>query len=149
RRHLARRDPVLKRLIAAVGRCQLQPDPDGFSVLVRSVVAQLISTKAARSVSERLRAALGGVTPAAVLAAGEPVLRGAGLSGAKAGAILGLAERAVTGALPLGRLGGLSDAEVMDLLLPVRGIGVWTAEMFLIFSLGRLDVLPVGDFGLR
>ena len=90
-----------------------------------------------------------GLTPAAVSEVSEETLRGAGLSRAKALALKDLANRAISGELPLDGLGELSDEEVIDCLVPVRGIGRWTAEMFLIFSLGRLDVLPVDDFGLR
>jgi DNA-3-methyladenine glycosylase II len=151
RRHLARRDPVLKRLIGLVGPCTLQPEPDGFAVLVRSVIAQLISTKAAASIHARLLVTLGkaGLTPAAVLKAGEAKLRGVGLSRTKALALLDLARRAKSGVLPLADFPTLSDEEVIGHLVPVRGIGRWTAEMFLIFSLGRMDVLAVDDFGLR
>jgi DNA-3-methyladenine glycosylase II len=150
-RHLARRDPVLKRLIGLVGPCTLQPEPDGFAVLVRSVIAQLISTKAAASIHARLLATLGkaGLTPAAVLRAGEAKLRAVGLSQTKALALLDLAGRAKRGVLPLADFPTLSDEEVIGHLVPVRGIGRWTAEMFLIFSLGRMDVLAVDDFGLR
>jgi DNA-3-methyladenine glycosylase II len=151
RRHLARRDPVLKRLMRLVGPCTLQPEPDGFAVLVRSVIAQLISTKAAASIHARLLATLGkaGLIPAAVRKAGEAKLRAVGLSRTKALALLDLAERARSGALPLADFPTLSDEEVIGHLVPVRGIGRWTAEMFLIFSLGRMDVLAVDDFGLR
>ncbi len=151
RRRLSRRDPVLGRLIRAVGPCTLRPNPDGFQTLVRSVVSQMISTKAALAISGRLESALApaGLTPAGILAASEETLRGAGLSGAKARALHDLAGRAIDGRLPLDDLPRLSDAESVALLTQVRGVGVWTAEMFLIFSLGRLDVLPVGDFGLR
>ncbi len=150
-RHLARRDPVLKRLIGLVGPCTLQPEPDGFLVLVRAIIAQLISTKAAASIFARLLATLGkaGLTPAVVLKAGEAKLRGVGLSRAKALALLDLAGRTRSGALPLADFPNLSDEEVIGHLVPVRGIGRWTAEMFLIFSLGRMDVLAVDDFGLR
>jgi DNA-3-methyladenine glycosylase II len=115
RRHLSRKDAVLRPLIARVGPCTLQPDGDGFGSLVRAVVSQLISTQAARSILARLEAAVGELTPAAVLAAGEERLRGAGLSGAKARALADLAGRVREGLLPL----------------------------------DELDVLPVGDFGLR
>jgi DNA-3-methyladenine glycosylase II len=150
-RHLARRDPVLKGLIAAVGPCTLRPDPAAFLVLVRAILAQMISTKAAASIFARVQAVLGpaGFTPAAVLAAGEQALRGAGLSGSKARALLDLAVRVANGSLPLDRLPEMPDDEVIARLLPVRGIGTWTAQMFLIFSLGRTDVLAVDDFGLR
>jgi DNA-3-methyladenine glycosylase II len=150
-RHLTRRDPILKRIIATVGPCTLQPTTDYFAILVRSIVSQMISTKAAISISGRLVEVLGdgGLTPTALLALKEAKLRGVGLSGAKAAAIRDLATRAANGALPLDRLPELSDEEVTELLVAVRGIGKWTAEMFLIFSLGRLDVLPVDDLGLR
>jgi DNA-3-methyladenine glycosylase II len=124
---------------------------EAFPSLVRSIIAQMISTKAARAIGARVESALlpHGLTPAAVAAVNEDVLRGAGLSRTKAQALKDLAERAMSGALPLNRLPTMSDEEVIEVLLPVRGIGRWTAEMFLIFSLGRLDVLPVDDFGLR
>jgi 3-methyladenine DNA glycosylase/8-oxoguanine DNA glycosylase len=151
RRHLTRCDSLLAQLIKHVGRCTLQPGMEAFPSLVRSIIAQMISTKAARAIGARVETALlpHGLTPAGVAAVGEDVLRGAGLSRSKALALKDLAERAMSGALPLDRLPAMSDEEVIDVLLPVRGIGRWTAEMFLIFSLGRLDVLPVDDFGLR
>jgi DNA-3-methyladenine glycosylase II len=149
-RHLARRDPILKRLIAAVGPCTLQPNSDGFLVLVRSIVSQLISTKAAITSFNRLQDAVGNpVTPAGLAAAEASVLRGAGLSAAKTRALTELATRVHSGTLDLQRFPELSDEEVIGQLIPLPGIGRWTAEMFLIFSLGRLDVLPVGDLGLR
>ena len=151
RRHLARRDVRMKELTAHVGPCTLKPEPAGFVVLVRSIVAQLISTKAARTISARVEAACGpaGITPASLLALGELKLREQGLSGGKARGILDLAARAADGRLPVERLPEMSDEEAMGRLIEVQGIGAWTAEMYLIFSLGRLDVLPVGDFGLR
>lgn len=151
RRHLNRRDPVMKGIIADVGRCTLTPGGDPFALLVRAIVAQLISTKAARTISGRVVDAAGeeGICPAAMLRLGEAGLRPLGLSGAKAQAILDLATRATDGRLPLDRLAEMTDAEIGASLTAVRGIGVWTAEMFLIFGLGRPDVLPVGDLGLR
>jgi DNA-3-methyladenine glycosylase II len=150
-RHLSRRDPLLKQLIKHVGPCTLQPGAEAFPALVRAIIAQMISTKAARAIGARVEAALQpqGLLPSAVAAASEETLRAAGLSRAKAQALKDLASRAESGALPLDRLAELSDEEVIEYLVPVRGIGRWTAEMFLIFSLGRLDVLPVDDFGLR
>lgn len=151
RRHLSRCDPQLAQLLKHVGPCTLQPGGEPFPLLVRSIVSQMISTKAAIAISSRVQAAMQphGLTPLAVSAASEEILRGAGLSRAKALALKDLAERAVSGKLPLDRLSEMSDEEVIDCLVEVRGIGRWTAEMFLIFSLGRLDVLPVDDFGLR
>jgi DNA-3-methyladenine glycosylase II len=151
RRHLARRDPVLKRLIAAIGPCTLRYDPDGFAELVRSIIAQQISTRAAASIHARLLQALGrrGLRPAALLALSDEELRGAGLSASKVRSLRDLAGKVREGHVPLRRLPELTDEEVIALLLPVRGIGRWTAQMFLIFSLGRPDVLPVDDLGLR
>ncbi len=151
RRHLARRDPVLKRLTAAVGPCMLSPNPDGFLQLAQAIISQQISTKAAASVGARLLTVLGtdGLTPAALLARPDEALRGAGLSANKVRSMRDLAEKVQSGAVPLGRLGEMEDEEVIEVLLPVRGIGRWTAQMFLIFSLGRLDVLAVDDLGLR
>jgi DNA-3-methyladenine glycosylase II len=149
RRHLSRKDPVLREVIARVGRCTLEPGGDRFAALVRAVVAQMISTKAARAITARLETTVGSLTPAAILDAGEERLRGVGLSGGKARALSELAAHASDGRLPLERLEEWDDEEVIARLVPVRGIGRWTAEMFLIFSLGRLDVLPVDDFGLR
>lgn len=150
-RHLSRRDPVLKRLVAAVGPCTLAPNADHFALLVRSIISQQISTKAAHSIRARLEQMLEprGLEPAAILAAPDEVLRGAGLSANKMRSLRDLAEKVHGGAVPLGQLRELPDEDVIQALIPVRGIGRWTAEMFLIFSLGRLDVLPVDDLGLR
>jgi DNA-3-methyladenine glycosylase II len=150
-RHLARRDPVLGRLIRLVGPCTLRHDTDRFGVLVRSIISQQISTKAARAIAGRLQTSLGkrGIRPAALLAASEETLQAAGLSTAKRLALRDLADKVVRRQVPLSRLHELPDEEVIGKLIPVRGIGRWTAEMFLIFALGRLDVLPLADFGLR
>jgi DNA-3-methyladenine glycosylase II len=150
-RHLARRDQVLKRLIRKVGPCTLLPDPDHFKALSRSIIAQQISTLAAKSITARLAQLVGeaGLTPAGILALPEVQLRGAGLSANKTRSLRDLAQRIQSGVLPLHELPDLEDQEVIARLVPVWGIGPWTAQMFLIFSLGRLDVLPVADFGLR
>lgn len=149
RRLLSRRDPIMRGLIRAAGPCTLRPDDDHFAVLARSVISQQISTKAARAISERLLLALKKLTPGRVLKAEDAVLRAAGLSANKARSLRDLADHCIRRAIPLRQLREMPDEAVIDKLLPVRGIGPWTAEMFLIFSLGRLDVLPVGDFGLR
>jgi DNA-3-methyladenine glycosylase II len=150
-RHLTRRDPILKALIKLVGPCTLQHDPDRFAILARSIVSQQISTKAARAISGRLEKALGrkGITAAGILKMPEPALREVGLSANKCRSILDLAEKVHSGLVPLQDFDDLPDEEVIAKLIPVRGIGRWTAEMFLIFSLGRMDVLPVDDFGFR
>jgi DNA-3-methyladenine glycosylase II len=151
RRHLARRDPVLKRLIQAVGPCTLWHNPDGFAALVRSIISQQISTKAAAAIHARLQQALTrtGVVPEGILALSSADLRAAGLSASKAQSLCDLAQRVQNRTLALNLLHKLTDEEVIAQLVPVRGIGRWTAEMFLIFSLGRLDILPVDDWGLR
>lgn len=150
-RHLRRRDTVLKRLIQSVGGCTLRRDTDRFQALVRSIIAQQISTRAAASIHARLKSTLvsTGVTPQSILGAEPETLRAAGLSTNKVLALTDLARHVHSGALPLERVHRWSDEKVIEALVPVRGIGRWTAEMFLIFSLGRLDVLPVGDYGLR
>jgi DNA-3-methyladenine glycosylase II len=150
-RHLARRDAVLKRVIRVVGPCTLQYRPDRFSSIVRSIISQQISTKAAAAIALRLETALAetGICPAAILAAGPDALRAAGLSRGKIRSLQDLAEKVHQGEVCLERLHRLPDEEVIEALDPVHGIGRWTAEMFLIFSLGRLDVLPVDDWGFR
>lgn len=148
-RHLARRDPVLRRLLKDIGPCTLAFNPDRFGMLVRSIVSQQISTKAARAIHGRLHEALGSITPTAVRKTSDEVLRAAGLSMAKRLALRDLAEKVHCQEVPLDDLHDLEDEEVIARLVPVRGIGRWTAQMFLIFSLGRLDVLPVDDLGLR
>jgi DNA-3-methyladenine glycosylase II len=150
-RHLSRRDPLLGKLIKRVGPCTLQPGGEAFRLLVRAIISQMISTKVAKTIAARVEAALhpAGVVPSAVIAASEEGLRGVGLSRAKVLALKDLAQKALSGELPLERLPDMSDEEVIASLVSVRGIGRWTAEMFLIFSLGRLDVLPVDDLGLR
>ena len=138
-------------MIKSVGPCTLRINSDRFGTLVRSIVSQQISTKAAAAISARLQQSLAatGVTAAGVLAATDGVLRAAGLSASKVRSLRDLAENVHGGKVPLKTIHRLPDEEVIESLLPVRGIGRWTAEMFLIFSLGRLDVLPVDDWGFR
>lgn len=149
--HLMRRDPVIKEVIRAVGACTLVPNgADPFGLLVRSIVSQQISTSAARAIHGRLAAAVGDpVTPQGILQARDEILRGAGLSAGKVLSLRDLAHKVHTDEVPLGKLRRRTDEEVIEHLIPVRGIGRWTAQMFLIFCLGRLDVLPVDDLGLR
>ena len=151
RRHLSRRDPVLKQVIRAVGPCALKVDADHFAILARSIISQQISTKAAVAITKRVMEALGrrGLKAKPILEADDEKLRGAGLSANKLRCLRDLAEKCQAGDVPLRKLPTLGDEEVIEALLPVRGIGRWTAEMFLIFSLGRLDVFPVADYGLR
>jgi DNA-3-methyladenine glycosylase II len=151
RRHLSRRDPILRKVIQFIGPCTLQHNPDGFAVLVHSIISQQISTKAAAAIRTRLGNLLGpkGVTLGGLRKASDPMLRAAGLSAPKIRSLRDLADKVHWGEVALGGLDRLTDEEIIDLLVPVHGIGPWTAQMFLIFSLGRSDVLPVADFGLR
>jgi DNA-3-methyladenine glycosylase II len=150
-RHLARRDETLRKLIRLIGPCTLQHNPDRFAALVRAIIAQQISTKAAAAILGRLQQALSatGMTPKTFLRLTAKQLRQVGLSRGKVLALTDLAEKIQDGSVPLEGLHEFNDEEVIARLLPVRGIGRWTAEMFLIFSLGRMDVLPVGDLGFR
>lgn len=150
-RHLSRRDMVLKRLIAGHGPCTLRFDSDHFAVLARAIVAQQISTKAARAITERLKKTLGRrrLTAGGILATDDAALRAAGLSAGKLRYLKDLAEKTKGGILGFAEFAALPDEDIIARLTTVHGIGRWTAEMFLIFSLGRLDVLPVADFGLR
>jgi DNA-3-methyladenine glycosylase II len=150
-KHLARRDPILKQLIRKVGACALQANPNHFVVLTKSIVSQQLSFKAAATIHGRLLASTKGaqLTPAALLALSEEVLQAAGLSRAKRASLRDLATKAHAGGLAFLEKGEIADEEVITRLVEIKGIGRWTAEMFLIFSLGRLDVLPVADLGLR
>ena len=151
RRHLGRRDKVLRDVIRAVGPCTLVVNTDHFSVLARSIVSQQISTKAARAIADRLIASLGrsGLKPKAILSLSDETMRAAGLSTNKQRSLRDLADKCMSGEVPLKKLSAMEDEAVIETLIPVRGIGRWTAEMFLIFSLGRLDVFPVADYGLK
>jgi DNA-3-methyladenine glycosylase II len=149
RRHLSRRDVRMRRLIKEIGPCTLLVMPDHFGVLVRSIISQQISTKAARSIHARLCEQIGKPAPRSLLKASDEQLRTAGLSRGKVRSLRDLAEKCAGRQVRLKRLPDLDDEEVIASLTQVHGIGRWTAEMFLIFSLGRLDVLPVGDLGLR
>ena len=122
-----------------------------YGALVRSIVGQQLSTKAARTIYERLTALFDGrtPTPAELLAADPEDVRAAGLSRPKVSYLRSLAEHVQSGALELDRLAELPDDEVSAQLTAVKGLGQWTADMFLIFHLGRPDVLPVGDLGVR
>jgi DNA-3-methyladenine glycosylase II len=147
--HLNAADPVLAAIIAAVGPCTLAAERRGLNELVRSIIAQQISVQAAATIMARLEAQLGELSPATLLTRSPEELRALGLSGQKVRYLHDLAERVATGALDIDGLAQLDDEAVIAALVQVRGIGCWTAEMYLIFALGRLDVLPVDDLGLR
>jgi DNA-3-methyladenine glycosylase II len=153
RRALMRRDPVLASIIRAHGPCELgaaRDRFDHFAMLVRAIVFQQLSTKAATTIHTRLVAYMpgGAPTPEALAAVTEAQLRAAGISRQKAGYLRDLAEKVHGGAVPLDAVDAMSDEEVITTLTQVKGIGRWTAEMFLIFRLQRPDVLPLGDLGI-
>lgn len=146
---LARIDPVMNRLVETYTGASLISRGDPFVTLVRSIVGQQISVKAADSVWTRLMAALATPTPQAVLACTVEQLRGCGLSARKVEYIADLAGHFVDGRIHAHRWPEMSDAEIIAELTAVRGIGVWTAEMFLIFNQLRPDVFPLDDIGLQ
>lgn len=149
---VARRDPIMADLISRVGPFQLRPPlDDHFAALARSIVYQQLAGKAATAIHGRFAALFetGRPTPDGVLALPTEALRGAGLSGAKAASIRDLAAKVSSGEVPLEDVDNLADAELIIRLSTVRGIGPWTAEMFAIFQLRRLDVWPVDDYGVR
>ncbi|MEX2099985.1 MAG: DNA-3-methyladenine glycosylase 2 family protein [Acidimicrobiia bacterium] len=150
---LASRDPKMAALLAAVGPCDMKPRRPRrthFAELARAICYQQLAGSAASAIHGRFEALFDGTpTPEAVLAAPVDSLRAAGLSGNKTVSVRDLAERVERGEVELDRVARLSDDEIVRELTLVRGIGRWTAEMFLIFQLGRLDVWPVDDFGVR
>ena len=151
-RHLVTTDPVMKRIITNHGRCTLKAGGmDLFNALVRIVVSQQISGKAANAISSKIekRFAKTGLTPAAILQARNESLRGCGLSAGKALTIKAIAKAIKVGQLDIERMPQLESEAVAEQLLPIVGIGPWSVDMLLMFVLGRPDVLPVGDFGLR
>jgi DNA-3-methyladenine glycosylase II len=148
---VARRDPAMARLIKAAGAIELRPAlEDHFAALVRSIMYQQLAGAAASTIHGRfLKLFADGLSPAAVLALPEGIMRTAGVSGAKSAAIVDLARKSLDGTVPLDDVDSLSDDELVAHLVQVRGIGPWTAQMFLIFQLRRLDVWPVDDYGIR
>ncbi len=151
-KHLARRDRVLKKLIPKFGEARLQSRGDAFTTLARSIVGQQISVKAAQSVWDRFAAAVGGPTtrmaPQSVSRLPVATLRESGLSARKAEYLLDLARHFQEGAVHVAEWQRMEDEAIIEELVAIRGIGRWTAEMFLIFHLMRPNVLPLDDLGL-
>ncbi len=149
--HVSAADPVVADFIRRIGPFTPRPGSgDYFASLARSILYQQLAGSAAAAIHARFVEALGGtVTPTAVLATPPEALRAAGLSGNKTAAILDLATKATDGSVPLHDLHTLEDDELVARLSAVRGIGRWTAEMFLLFELRRPDVWPVDDYGVR
>jgi len=151
--HLKRSDPVLAGVIEAVGPCRLQLRTEGthFEALTRSIVFQQLSGKAAGTILSRFNALYPNnrPTPELVLATDDETLRGVGLSRQKIGYMRDLSLKVLSGDLPLDAVETMADDDLIAHLVQVKGIGRWTAQMFLMFRLGRLDVLPVLDLGIQ
>src|SRR5258708_7106359 len=149
-RHLKQSDPVMRAIIQRVGPCRMQFGPAEFHSLAEAIVYQQLNGKAAETIFKRFTAlAAEPLTPEGILKLSEEQMRGAGLSKQKSGYLKDLASKTAAGLLNFAQLPALPDAEVIEHLTQVKGIGVWTAQMFLIFSLKRENVLPTGDFGVR
>jgi DNA-3-methyladenine glycosylase II len=149
---VASRDPVLADLVARVGPVRHRPrDPDGpFGALVRAIVFQQLAGRAAQAIYGRVRTTVGDtLTPETLNAASDAALRAAGLSANKLASLRDLSAKVLDGTVVLSRTSRRSDEELIERLTTVRGIGRWTAEMYLMFQLRRLDVWPVDDLGVR
>jgi DNA-3-methyladenine glycosylase II len=149
---VASRDPVLANLVALVGPIEHRPHgADGrFGTLARSIVFQQLAGRAAQTIHGRVVAAVGGnVTPEAIMATSDEALRAAGLSANKLASLRDLSTKVLDGTVVLSASSRLGDDEIIERLTLVRGIGPWTAEMYLMFELRRLDVWPVDDLGVR
>jgi DNA-3-methyladenine glycosylase II len=149
--HLVKADPAFRRVVETSEPMALRPEAaTAFESLLRAIVSQQLAGAAARTIHGRVVVVLGGVVrPEAVLSASPEALRGAGLSGNKLAAITDLAAKFIDGTVPIHDLDDLSDDEIVERLVRVRGVGRWTAEMFLLFQLRRPDVWPVDDLGVR
>ena len=149
--HLKQADPVLAPIIEQAGPCTIRPHRNYYQELVDSIISQQLSVHAARAIENRFRDLFGGKFPSAqeILTTDVETLRSIGFSRAKAAYVLDLAQHIVDGKVKFDNFDELSNDEVMAELLPVKGIGEWTVHMFLMFCMGRLDVLPVGDLGVR
>jgi DNA-3-methyladenine glycosylase II len=149
--HLCRSDPVLGAIIERVGPCAISYRDPTFETLARAIVFQQLNGRAAQTIWQRLLDAAGGgpLTPDALRRLRLPTLRRVGLSRQKATYVRELARHTVDGRLDFAALPAMPDDEIIATLTQVKGIGVWSAHMFLIFALRRHDVLPVGDYGVR
>lgn len=149
--YLSSVDPVLRPVIARAGLCTIRPNADYYQELVDAIISQQLSVHAARAIEERFRDLFGGTfpTPEQILTTDAETLRGLGFSRGKATYVLDLAQHIVDGKVRFDHLDTLENEEIIAELTAVKGIGVWTAHMFLMFCMGRSDVLPVGDLGIR
>jgi DNA-3-methyladenine glycosylase II len=148
--HLKKSDPVLRAIIERIGPCRMRFSPPAFHSLAEAIVYQQLNGKAAETIFKRFAALAGEpLTPQGILKLTDEQMRGAGLSKQKTSYLKDLAAKTASGLLDFARLPKLPDTEVVEHLTQVKGIGVWTAQMFLMFSLKRQNVLPTGDFGVR
>jgi len=151
-KHLSRRDPFLRGVIKRSRPCSIRPHRGYYEILVKSIISQQLSGKAAQTITERFCAVHAPArfpSPEQILATPNEILRATGLSNGKVSYVKDVAARVQDKSLRLDRLSRMSDDDVVRMLTQVKGIGEWTAHMFLMFSLFRLDVLPVGDLGIR
>jgi DNA-3-methyladenine glycosylase II len=148
--HLKKSDPVMRAIIERIGPCRMQFSPPEFHSLAEAIVYQQLNGKAAATIFQRFAALAGEpLTPEGILKVSDEQMRAAGLSKQKSAYLKDLAAKTSSGLLDFARLPDLPDAEVIEHLTQVKGIGVWTAHMFLMFTLKRENVLPIGDFGVR
>ena len=148
--HLKRVDPVIADIIGRVGPFRMPKRPATFWALARSIVFQQLNGKAATTIWNRLEAAAGGeATPESILALSEAQMRACGLSKQKLSYVRDLAARTLAREIDFERIDEWTDDEVIEHLTRVKGIGEWTAHMFLMFQCGRIDVWPTGDYGVR
>ena len=148
--HLKKSDPVMRAIVERIGPCRMEFGLPEFHSLAEAIVYQQLNGKAAVSIFRRFAALAGDpLTPAGILKMSDEQLRSVGLSKQKSAYLKDLAEKTATGVLDFVRLPELGDDEVIEHLTQVKGIGVWTAQMFLMFTLKRENVLPTGDFGVR
>jgi len=148
--HLKKSDPVMRTIIERIGPCRMQFSPPEFHSLAEAIVYQQLNGKAAETIFKRFAALAGEpLTPQGILKLSDEQIRGAGLSKQKSAYLKDLSAKTSSGLLDFARLPDLPDTEIIEHLTQVKGIGVWTAQMFLMFTLKRENVLPTGDFGVR
>src|SRR5256885_2056133 len=148
--HLKKSDPLMRAIIERVGPCRMEFGDPTFHSLAEAIVYQQLNGKAAATIFKRFTALTGDpVTPQGILKLSAEQLRAVGLSKQKSSYLFDMAERAKRGELDFSKLADMNDDEVIEHLTQVKGVGVWTAHMFLMFTLRRANVLPTGDFGIR
>ncbi len=149
--HLKANDPALVNIISSTGLAKFEPHTDYYAALVNSIIGQQLSVKAASTIKQRFRDLFDGdlPTPEAILSKSVEELRAVGLSGAKVSYVRDLAEHIIDGRIHFKQLDRQTNQQIITDLTDVKGIGEWTVHMFLMFCMGRLDILPTGDLGIR